>query len=81
MSKEFGWCMMNKAQELLQLLGTNTGPDGLAAVAELTDEMPINKKGIEGDIKLLQDILNRGRLHQNSKIQGMANVGIVKLSM
>ena len=71
----------SKAQQLLQLLGTNTDPDGLAAVAELTDEMPINRKGIEDDIKLLQDILNQGRLHRNSHIQGMANVGIVKLSM
>lgn len=72
---------MNKAQELLQLLGTNTGPDGLAKVAELTDELPINKKGIEDHIKLLQDILGRGKLGQDSKIQGMANVGIVKLSL
>ncbi len=56
---------MNKAQELLQLLGTNTGSDGLAAVAELTDEMPINKKGIEDHIKLLQDILSRGKLGES----------------
>ena len=72
---------LNKAQQLLQLIGTNTGPDGLAAVADLTDEMPINKKGIEDHIKLLHDILDRSKLGDNSKIQGMANVGIVKLSL
>lgn len=72
---------MNKAQELLQLIGTNTGPEGLAKVAELTDELPINKKGIEDDIKLLHDILDRSKLGRDLKIQGMANVGIVKLSL
>ena len=72
---------MNKAQQLLQLLGTNPTPDGLAAVADATDEMPINKKGIEDHIKLLQDVLDRSKLGRSSKIQGMANVGIVKLSL
>lgn len=71
---------MNKAQRLLQLVGTNPTPDNLAAVAELTDDMPINKKGIEDHIKLLQDMLSRNKLGVGSHIQGMANVGIIKLS-
>jgi hypothetical protein len=72
---------MNKAQQLLQLLGTNTGPEGLAAVAELTDEMPINKRGIENHIKLLQDMLSRSKLGRDSHVQGLANIGIIKLNM
>jgi hypothetical protein len=72
---------MNKAQQLLQTIGTNPTPDGLAAVAELTDDLPINKQGIEDHIKLLQDILSRNKLGKDSHVQGMANVGIVKLSL
>ena len=72
---------MNRAQELLNLIGTNATPDKIAAVAELTDEEPINKRGIEDHIKVLQDILKKGRLGSNAHIQGMANVGIVKLSL
>ena len=72
---------MNKAQQLLQTIGTNPTPDRLAAVAELTDEMPINRQGIEDHIKLLQDILGRNKLGKDSHVQGMANVGIVKLSI
>jgi hypothetical protein len=73
--------MENKAQHLLNLLGTNTGPDGLEKVAELTDDMPINRDGIENHIALLQKLLNRSKLGTNSHIQGLANVGIVKMGL
>lgn len=71
----------SKAQRLLNLLGTNTGPDGLAAVAELTDDMPINKKGIEDQLDLLHKLLSRSKLGKDSHVQGMANVGIVKMGL
>lgn len=72
---------MNKAQQLLQLLGTNPTPDGLAVVAELTDEMPVNRQGIEDHIKLLQDMLSRNKLGKGSHVSGMANVGIIKIGL
>lgn len=78
---------MTQAQKLLQLASDiaihNPDPDSLAKVAEITDILPINRKGIEDEIALLQHILNRSnnRLGRGSRVQGMANVGILKLSM
>ena len=78
---------MTKAEELLQIAREiaiyNPGPDGLAAAAEITDRLPINKEGIEDELDLLQGILNRrnNRLGRGSRVQGMANVGILKLSL
>ena len=72
---------MNKAQNLLNQIGTNPWPDQLARVAELTDQMPINREGIESDIEMLQRILQRWSKNRDSHIQGMANVGIVKLGL
>jgi len=69
---------MNKAQKLLQIIGTNPDPNALAAVAELTDQDPINKEGIEDQIELLQQVLNN-KLGRGSHVQGMANVGILKM--
>jgi len=68
---------MNKAQELLQLVGTNPDPYVLSAVADLTDDLPINKRGIEDQIELLNHILHKINNHRDSKVQGMANVGIL----
>ena len=72
--------MVNKAQQLLQIIGTNPDPDGLAAVAELTDNMAINKEGIEDQIELLKSILGNKLTGKDSHIQGLANVGILKLN-
>jgi hypothetical protein len=71
---------MNKAQQLLQIIGTNPTPDGLAAVAELTDQDPANRKGIEDQIELLDQILNKINKGRDFHIQGLANIGILKLS-
>lgn len=77
---------MTKAEKLLQLARKiaihNPGPDGLALAAEITDQLPINKEGIEDELCLLHRILNRSnnRLGKGSRVQGMANVGILKLS-
>jgi len=71
---------MNKAQQLLQIIGTNPDPNGLAAVAELTDNMAINKEGIEDQIELLRSILGKKQTGKDSHVQGMANIGILKLN-